>query len=256
MDNSPFGRLPAELRVEIFEFALSSSNDTNVLIYDDEGPSFAPWVTANHRRALTMVCSQIRAESFPIFYRFNKLCFFPLVLDKFVPGFFHTDTGAKERALWEYLGNWLGPLSEFLDHLGEECMKQVEQVQVCIGTWNIHWASHRNSLMVWLTRGLAGILKLFRNSNAVVSLHFDFEYPQFAMDRRVRDVSLPISDIEAAYHVLEDVIAEEKEVTADQYLSLTKARRKHLDQCFVGLYQYLGFLEMAVGEDVGIVTKL
>ena len=249
MENSPFSKLPAELRVQIFELVLYSPSDTGVLKYDNEGVKFDDWMIANHRRALTTVCRQFRAESYLIFYRLSKICFFPLELDKFEPGFFAARNREKELMMWEYLGNPLDSFAGLLFHLGDECKGNIETVDVCIGTWNANWASDRDALVVWLTRDLAGVLTLFEGSDARINLCFDMDLPRtYFNDRNTLPVSLPISDIAEAHHVLEDVIQRENQVATSWFPYISKKRRQILGQCYVSLKKYLDLLQRQIED--------
>ena len=136
MDDSLMGKLPPELRLEIFEYVLYSELETGVIECDDKGPKLPPWMTTHNRRALTTVCRQLRAETFPRFYRCHKISFSSMILDKFQPGFFRTEDEGHLQMIWDYLGSprtWQDSLCSWLYHVGPEVADNIETLEVHIG---------------------------------------------------------------------------------------------------------------------------
>lgn len=69
MDNSPFGRLPAELRIKIYEYALTFDR---VGCRPGESSRFWPERSLSAQLALTRVCKQIRSETLHLPFTLNN----------------------------------------------------------------------------------------------------------------------------------------------------------------------------------------
>lgn len=249
MVDSPFGSLPPELRVKIFEYVLYSPEANNVFEFDDKGPRSASWMTANNRRALTAVCSQIRTESFPICYRFDKIQFQPRVLDKYVPGSFLMEVD-KQHMIWNYLRpleNWTETFSEWLDHMGDDTRKNIKTVDIHVGVWTKGWFSTENPLIVCLNRNLVGIVKLFEGSGTEVNLccglHDDTYWA------KVVDVSLPLTDMPKAYETLESFVEQLRgQRSSLRWGQLSKEYSEHLNYSYEQMCIHLAFLEDGIKQ--------
>lgn len=75
MDNSPFASLPAELRVRIFEYALTQDLEVLKWQIEEDGslvrvfhPPFGAIMS------LTQTCKQVRSESIDLFFKCNNFC--------------------------------------------------------------------------------------------------------------------------------------------------------------------------------------
>ena len=248
MDNSPFRKLPPELRVQIFEYALYSPHETGVFEWDDKGPKLVPWMTAEHRQALTMVCTQIRAECFPLFYRFDRLRFSPLILNKFQPGFFVTGDNDSQEMMWKYLGplgNWLERFSSWLEHMGDGIRNNINDFEIHVGTWKRTWSSLENPLIARLTKDLASVVKLFESTHTQVHLCLQLEAYEIGSSQ-VTEVSLPISNMVAAHETLDECIERGKDLTPYRYPYLRAMNERQLDAGRDVICAYLHHLDECI----------
>ena len=245
MDNSPLGKLPPELRIEIFEYVLYSPLETGVFEWDNKGPSLAPWMTANKRQALTSVCRQIRAESFPRFYCFDKISFSAFILDRFQPGFFITDDLNKQRMIWKYLDSpkaWAEKLSEWLEHMGADIKKNIKTIDIHIGTWKKTWTSFQNTLMIWLTEALARIVQYFQGTGTNVNLCTLLQTHDWWTE--YVELRLPISNIAVAYDTLNKTFQQKKEkLCRNGHPSIHRREERAHDQCRDLMRAYLEHLD-------------
>jgi hypothetical protein len=252
MDHSPFRKLPPEIRIEIFEYVLYSPSETGAFEWDDKGPTLAPWMTANKRQALTSVCRQIRAESFPIFYRFDKISFGCMVLNKFQPGFFVTDDENKQQMIRDYLGpssTWVEKLSDWLEHMGDDIRKNIKTIDIHLGEWKKTWTSFENPLMVWLTEALARIVRYFDGYGTQVYLCTLLQTHDFVTDH-VR-LYLPVSNMAAAYDALNDAVQQKKEELKREYHRYPSLYRIHArahDKCHDMMCVYLEHLDARIKQ--------
>ena len=246
MENSPFSKLPPELRVQIFEYVLYSRHETGVFEWDDKGPKLLPWMTADHRQALTMVCRDIRAECFPVFYRFERVCFYPLILNKFQPGFFVTGDIDTQETMWKYLGplyNWPERFSGWLSHMGDDIQENINGFEIHVGTFKRTWSSLENPLMARLTKDLASVVKLFGRTGTQVHLCFLLESH---WSGRPSQVSLPISNMAAAHDALDECIERAKCLTTYNYGVLREANERYLDAGRDMIRAYLHHLDECI----------
>lgn len=256
MDNSPFRKLPVELRLEIFENVLYSTHETGVFECDEKGPKLPPWMTSDNRQASTAVCRQIRAETFPRFYGCTKVSFCPMTLNKYQPGFFRTANEVRQQMIWEYLGStrrWVERLSDWLDHMGPEIRRGITTIAIHLGTWKEVWSSLDNALMMWVIEALANIVCFSRDSGTQICLCFLFQMPGWFAGSVAGDgdLSMPISDMVTAYEVLNRFIHEQKDY-GGQHISryFRPDREETLDRGYTMLRTLLDRLGEKVQEQL------
>lgn len=251
METSPFSKLPAELRLEIYGYVLSSPDDDGKCTYDHQDPKLPLWLASNNRRALTAVSSQMRTETSSLTYDFRNISSIPLVLNRYEPPCFHHSNREKVLMLWKYLSDPSGSFSARLEHLGDKVKTKIQQVEVCIGTWNVGWVVHDNVLIEWLTRNLARLVQSLVESDTQISLCFNFDYKKHRLEVKT-NVALSISDIATAYRVFEDSIenetlAVEQKFVAGRHVYVLHKFRQYLNQCRVLLNEYLHTFESQIG---------
>jgi hypothetical protein len=253
METSPLSKLPPELRLEIFEYVFDLEDETGVLECDDRGPKLPPWMVMNNRRALTKVCRQIRAETFPIFYRCHKISLCPMILDKFQPGFFRTDDEGHLQMIWDYLGppqTWQGNLNSWLYHLGPEVVDEIKTIDIHIGVWEKSWIEEiPNPLIEWLNEALANIVRMFETSEIRVNLCFTLEIQHWAVHTHDY-LRLPISEMSAAYDLLskECIRRVEEAVENSSYHIWSSLQREieRVEENRKHLFAYLGRLDQRI----------
>ncbi|KAK4504688.1 hypothetical protein PRZ48_002649 [Zasmidium cellare] len=75
MENSPFKKLPAELRIKIYELVLTVDDPEGITIEpSDSGSQIEPRATCRRKIhfALIDTCKQVRSEAFPVFISQNR----------------------------------------------------------------------------------------------------------------------------------------------------------------------------------------
>ena len=248
MDKSPLGKLPPELRMEIFEYVFDSEFETGVFEWDDKGPILPSWMETYNWRALTMVCRQIRAETFPRFYRCHKISLCSMILDKFQPGFFRTDDEGHLQMIREYLGSpqtWQDSLCSGLSHMRPEVTDNIKTVDIHVGVWEKSWVEEiPNPLIEWLNEALANVVRLFETSEIQVNLCFTFKIQHWT-GRTHSYLRLPVSETSAAYVLLsnECIRRAEKAFESHSSPSLQREAEVVVEENRKFLFAYLGRLD-------------
>lgn len=254
MDCTPLGKLPPELRLEIFEYVFDSEYEDRIVEWDDKGPKLPPWMTTNHRQALTMVCRQIRVETFPRFYQCNKISLRSISLDKFEPSFFITEDERHLQMIQDYLGSpsrWQEELCGFLSHVGPEVFNNITAVDIHIGTWDKSWADQNsNPVMFWLAEALANVVRLLQSSGIEVNLCLFIKTKHWARGGTYGELSCPISDIHASYSALSDFIDRQKrDVAQSRHSWMQEELDKVWDESHEMLRSFLGGLDRKIRPD-------
>ncbi|KAK4504709.1 hypothetical protein PRZ48_002671 [Zasmidium cellare] len=153
MDNSPFNRLPAELRIRIYEFALV--DDIFVDAVWEEPTTYRNLIG---RQALLETCRQVRQEALPIFY---SSCFN-----------FHTcvlEEWAEDERL-PYHGPFITFLQEWLKTLGAHT-KHLRKVKARYLAW-FAYQEQDDILVQLLPRCIREIQDVFAQTRVRVELSF------------------------------------------------------------------------------------
>lgn len=107
MDDSPLGRLPPELRNNIFEMAFAQQDDIHIQTQRVLRKSKAPPVLlvgkGKHTLALTHVCRQLRVEAKTLFYSANSF-----VIELEMPTNAGKQLGVSDLAILDPLTGFLG----------------------------------------------------------------------------------------------------------------------------------------------------
>lgn len=114
MENSPFGVLPPELRINIYELVLCQPGPIDLEpAYDTAGnqTTRAAGLTQTHLLALLKTCKQVSIEASKLFYSGN----------------------AFKLTNWATNSDYTQCLDPFLSHIGEENAAAIRHVQVHLG---------------------------------------------------------------------------------------------------------------------------
>ncbi|KAK5706000.1 hypothetical protein LTR17_021162 [Elasticomyces elasticus] len=175
MEASPLSKLPAELRVLIYELALVSPDPINIYIADSipenlnkEGPAHTTMFGA------TLTCKAMRNETIDILY--GKNVFSPVfslrVCAKFdllygYPGGGRLDMRVDERCVSKRLARF----DQRLEYLGENA-SQLRHVHFYLGSLTT-FADHWTPCAIMMNRLIKRFGDVYRNPNTKVALRFD-----------------------------------------------------------------------------------
>lgn len=197
MDASPLNKLPGELRIAIYEFALTQRENVTINILTGTPKLVVPLPVnrliltgtpkivvpshANYLFGLLATCKQIRDESSAIFYEVNK---FTLVSNY-----------AGERHHGDL---WQRGLESWLDQIGDRNRASLAYVEIDIGS-SFMYDYYPTSESVW--RGLSRMLPLFARHTQVV-MRTEIWWAWRSSGQQF-SISIPLTDAEAAETAVE-----------------------------------------------------
>lgn len=163
MDNSPFVKLPAELRVQIWEHVLSVPwPRDNIVRHGKSGFEFR-WDDPHY---LAGICRQFRDEFLSVYWRSHVLEIYRPNLEDWYSGDEDDSNGSGPQLLGTDLLRWL-------DHVGEDYLRCLSAVKIHLGDLELDEHRHMELLYGAVTKGLVHIIKLFQGSRTQVTLHFN-----------------------------------------------------------------------------------
>ena len=210
MEQSPLLRLPAELRIKIYEYALWHKDGITIKPYLGK-PSLS-WLPKHNRPlALTSTCRQLRHESLPVFYSTS------LFTLEHTPLFREWQAGeqqSSERAL----RHWAGVI-------GRRNRSTIQRVEIVLDAWDTCVTS-----VGAVYRTVLRITRLFDSSKPTVYIRF----PTVSYGPRISisTITLSLGHLEQASSVLHQKLAQTTEKARSTMHPL------NLAQLFIGL-QYI-----------------
>jgi hypothetical protein len=150
--------------------------------------------------------------------------------------------------MWKYLGplgNWLERFSSWLEHMGDDIRKNINDFDIHVGIWTRTWSSLENPLIIRLTKDLASVVKLFERTPTRVHLCLQLEACEIGSSQ-VMEVSLPISNMVAAHDTLDECIERGIDLTPHRYPFLRAMNGRQLDAGRDMICSYLHHLDESI----------
>lgn len=186
MENSRLNKLPAELRLNIYELALTIPEGISLeIIYDHQGePSGLEVVSKDARETLQLLntCKQIRNEALPVFFSSNRF----VIETRMMTDFDEADSDMRKDEALEGTKGWLASMSPWLPF--------IRNVAICSEEWYSH-AVDDDYVASWLPRSLNEFRALITNPRTQLAWSLPIRLSRFCSYQERVETSVFHGDI-------------------------------------------------------------
>ncbi|KAF2160997.1 hypothetical protein M409DRAFT_28605 [Zasmidium cellare ATCC 36951] len=162
MEKYLFNKLPAELRLQIYELALVDQNSPIIITPEERYDQIEPSAVRmrNLPFALINTCKQIRSEAFPIFISQNRFLFAP------------NNAWRRYEKLPSTNRLWFSYLGEFVEDL--------KSLDVHLGTYRYEWIEWEDLEcdVTWVLKGIRALFRRHPKIKLSIKMAFKFSFSE------------------------------------------------------------------------------
>jgi len=207
MEASPLGKLPRELRDQIFGALLHLQEGATVAssVVMDRSPHFEFWYLPTESSGTMAACRQLRSECVPIFYETNTFKFL-------ITTFKHV--GVDYRLHWSDdipPARWVSSGAEdWIECIGAEAAHKLRDVKVVMGVWKTASSSHNRYVqyhdLVPNIGRFARHIRATTPATCSIEMHIQWatvNFLDYETDKHMHELTLPTSDWQRARELVE-----------------------------------------------------